>query len=298
MRRILIDGNHLTGRCRATLGEMTTSSGRRSGVIYGFLRGLHYLHLEHNIDYPEITVCWDKGRCAKRMEIYPEYKGNRTKENQTPEQEREFIEYMAQIKEIKVALEHVGCRQSSAQNVEADDLVGIFSRDYADAGESVFIYSGDHDMHQLVDDNIKILDPKQGVLGRTEVEAKWSCSIEQIPLVKAVMGDSSDNIEGVRGLGPARALFYVKNVGVDLSSVPAKEQKWVKLGRDNQAIIDRNLQLMTIPRTWETPLYSIDHALEAMECLVSSGYHRDETKFLEFLYAWEMNSILENLSRW
>lgn len=299
MRRILIDGNHLTGRCRATLSEMTTSRNKRSGVIYGFLRGLHFLHTEHNIDYPEMTVCWDKGRSKKRMELYPEYKGNRVPAETTPEQELEFHEYVHQIGAIQEALEYVGCRQTQAQNVEADDLVGIFSRLYADQGDNVLIYSGDHDMHQLVDERIKILDPKKGVLGREEILAKWKLSrIDQIPILKAVMGDSSDNIAGVPKLGEVRAMYYITYADWPLDDIPSTQRQWVLLARTNQAIIDRNLALMKIPRSWDESFYTEEQALEAMERLLFSGQAKDMVKFVEFLNAWELNSITENLSRW
>ena len=297
MRRILIDGNHLTGRCNATLSEMTTSRGVPSGVVYGFLRGLHYLHLEHNVDYPEITVCWDRGRSEKRMALYPEYKANRTKD-QTPEQEQAYIQYVKQIHALQGVLDTIGCRQVYAQKVEADDLVGIFSRHYSECGETVLIYSGDHDMHQLVTENIKILDPKKGILDVDAIEKHWGVKVWMIPELKAVMGDSSDNIAGVKGLGPVRARLFLQYYDCPLKDIPAKDQKYVKLARDNYSIIERNLLLMKIPRSWEESFYTEDQALEAMECLLNSGQLRDERKFFEFLYAWELNSILENPTRW
>lgn len=304
-KKLIIDGNHLAGRCRATMSEMTTSRGKLSGVVFGFTKGLLWAESEAKVPKEDVLICWDYGRCKKRMELFPDYKAGRVPENPTPEEQQALLDYIHQLNALHEGLKFRGVKQVRVRNVEADDLIGIFSRFYEEHNHEVLIYSGDGDMHQLVSHKVKVLDANKGVLDLQKILDSWEVrTTDYIPYWKAIVGDSSDKIPGIRGLGPVRAKLILDVLDLSTSppcwksQIPDKTRKYVDEFCKHQDIISRNLQLMTIPRTWDKSFYSKEQQLEALEQLLTSGSHENDLEFVKFLRDWELNSILENYRRW
>lgn len=302
MRYLLIDGNHLAGRSRAALKDLTLASGHRSGTVTGVLRGLSHIRRTLRIEPEQTVVCWDYGRSEVRMQLYPEYKAGRIPKNPTPEEELEFQQYCVQLNALRECLSYSGYYQVRVHKVEADDLLSILATKYARL-EPVIIYSGDYDVHQLASARVSIFDPKRELIGVPEILEIWGLdSIELLPLYKAIVGDSSDNISGVKQVGHKRAQIVLRYLrptesGFSCASeIPMKDRKWVDRVREYIDQVVRNYKLVKLPREWEESYYTVGQGVEAMGQLQMCGV--DRIRIFRFLKAWEQGWLLENMNRW
>lgn len=306
MRKLLIDGNHLCGRNWATLRDAMTTDGRHSGVVFGFIKSMLYVHKELSIDFPEMVVFWDGGRSEFRKKLWPGYKSGRYSADPTPEEKELRNAYIHQLNELRQLVDHWGCKQAWASGVEADDLIGVYARFYVTQGYQSIIFSGDHDMHQLAEPCVSIFDPKLKLLNVGEICAKWGYTdVKEIPYFKAICGDSSDAIPGIKGMGPVRArqvLKYFDNGTFNFDLVDKKDEKYVKEFIRNLELVDRNLKLMQLPRSWkegvERGIFTVEQCEEASGRLANSGKSADDVKFNSFLTHWELNSLLGKVGVW
>jgi DNA polymerase-1 len=302
---MLIDGNLLAGRCRATTEDLATTQGVASGVVNGFIRSLLWAEREMEVNHEQVVVFWDYGRSVKRMELYPEYKAGRESAEPTPEEIKSKEDYVRQLNALHAALKHVGVTQCRVHGVEADDLIGIFSKFYEDQENEIVIFSGDKDMHQLVSGRVHILDAKKGLLKEEAILQAWGVhSVSYIPYYKALVGDASDNISGIGQVGDVRAQLILKHLDLRETTprwLPAddpKAAKWVEHAKSKVDILIRNLQLMKLPRRWDESFYSSQQMLEATWQLLHSGRNANDVEFVRFCKEWELNSILEHYGRW
>jgi len=238
---------------------MKTRDGRSSGVIFGFLNGLKYVVKDLDLDLDDIVVCWDNGRSKKRLELYPQYKANRTKEVYTPEEETDYRDYCMQLDELGAAMTCLGVKQVRVRGVEGDDVIAVLSSYYSEL-EDVIIYSGDRDLHQLVSDRVCIYTPDKVVKRKKDILQEWDVTdISYIPYIKALVGDPGDNIKGLEGVGPIRAkrllYSYFDVLGralkegkenVDSSVIEKKDEKYFTAALDNLNIVKRNLLIVTL----------------------------------------------------
>jgi DNA polymerase I len=207
MRVYLIDGYSLLYRAFYALPQsIATTSGLPTNALYGFTSMV--LKLLDSEDEVGIGVVWDSGKPAFRMEIFPEYKANRTS---MPEELRAQLDHLDEI------LEAMNIPAIRAEGFEADDTLATLSRRIPD-GIELFIVTGDQDAMQLVDGGVKVLRTTRGVsetkaYGREEVIEDYGVTPEQIPDYKALVGDPSDNIPGVRGIGPKGAASLLREFG-------------------------------------------------------------------------------------
>src|ERR671919_2467849 len=199
MRIYLIDGYSLLYRAFYALPQsISTTSGLPTNALYGFTSMI--LKLLGDYEEVGIGVVWDAGKPQFRMEVFPEYKANRST---MPE------ELKAQLDHLDEILEAMNIPAIRAEGFEADDALATMSRQVPE-GVELFIVTGDQDAMQLVDGRVKVLRTTRGVsetkaYGREEVLEEYGVTPEQIPDYKALTGDSSDNIPGVRGIGPKGA---------------------------------------------------------------------------------------------
>jgi DNA polymerase I len=207
MRVYLIDGYSLLYRAFYALPQsIATSSGLPTNALYGFTSMvLKLLDAEEEVG---IGVVWDGGMPAFRVEIFPEYKANRSS---MPEELRVQLDHLDEI------LEAMNIPAIRAEGFEADDALATLSRRVPEDVE-LFIVTGDQDAMQLVDGRVRVLRTTRGVsetktYGREEVIEDYGVTPEQIPDYKALMGDPSDNIPGVRGIGPKGAASLLREFG-------------------------------------------------------------------------------------
>ena len=207
MRVYLIDGYSLLYRAFFALPQsIVTSSGLPTNALYGFTSMvLKLLDTEEEVG---IGVVWDSGKPAFRMEIFPEYKAHRSA---MPEELKVQLDHLDEI------LEAMNVPAIRAEGFEADDALATLSKQVPDDVE-LFIVTGDQDAMQLVDGRVKVLRTTRGVsetrtYGREEVVEEYGVTPEQIPDYKALVGDPSDNIPGVRGIGPKGAANLLQQFG-------------------------------------------------------------------------------------
>ncbi len=187
---------------------LTNAQGVLTSAVYGFLTALDRIIEQERPD--EIAVVFDAPGDTFRHEMFPDYKATREK---MPE------EMIPQLTWIRRAIEGLGIPFVSIEGYEADDVIGTLAKKEAEAGKDVWIVSGDKDMMQLVTEKIRlynIMKPGQSavaLVGPDETEEKFGVRPELVVDVMGLMGDSSDNVPGVPGVGPKTALKLVKEWG-------------------------------------------------------------------------------------
>lgn len=307
MRKLLVDANHLAGRCWATLRDMQTTDGRMSGVVHGVIRGLLHVQRVHRIDIRDILICWDGGHCSRRLAIYPEYKSGRHSEDPTPEEQLLRQEYRNQLNSLHYGLGKAGYRQLKVDGIEADDLLGIYAEQHIEKGDHVYIYGSDKDFHQLVRPLLSIVDPQtktnNGLRSEAEILTHWQLpSTSHILLYRTIVGDTSDGIKGIFGVGDKGArrvckfLTFRKFGELDKILSDASEKKDIEAlekFKQNLDIIGRNLLLMRIPRTWDESGYTESQKVQSMLQHTNHTWEVDDLAYASFLIKWELRNILE-----
>ena len=200
---VLVDGSSYLYRAFHALPPLTTSKGLPTGAVKGVLNMLKSLRKQ----YPDspFAVVFDAKGGTFRDDMYAEYKANRPS---MPDDMR------VQIEPLHASVIALGFPLLCVEGVEADDVIGTLARSSAAADRPVVISTGDKDMAQLVDGHITLVNTMTGsVLDVEGVKEKFGVSPEQIIDYLALMGDSSDNIPGVPGIGPKTASGLLVGVG-------------------------------------------------------------------------------------
>ena len=198
---MLVDGHSILNRAYYGLPPLTAADGTPTGATYGFLNILFKFLDEEKPD--ALAVAFDVSAPTFRHEKYKEYKG--TRKPMDPD-------LKTQVPLIKEILKSMDITIVEKPGFEADDIIGTLSKSFSKDGNPVTIVSGDKDLLQLVDDNITMKNPKTSrgqttVVNYTpaDVEEEYGVTPHEFILLKAIMGDTSDNIPGVKGIGPKTA---------------------------------------------------------------------------------------------
>ena len=199
-RMVVIDGNHLIHRAfHAIQAPLKTSSGEQTNAIYGFASMLLNILETEKPDY--IALTFDEKAPTFRHEAHEEYKATRVK---APD------ELYAQIPRIKEMITKFGIPIYSKEGYEADDMMGTLATKAEKEGITTHIITGDMDLLQLVGPKIHVIFPHKGYkepldYNAEKVHEKFGVTPHQIADYKALVGDVSDNIKGVEGIGPKGA---------------------------------------------------------------------------------------------
>ncbi|HGN1296016.1 TPA: DNA polymerase I [Proteus mirabilis] len=200
---ILVDGSSYLYRAYHAFPPLTNSKGEPTGAMYGVLNMLRSLIIQYKPSH--VAVVFDAKGKTFRDELYEEYKSNRPP---MPDDLREQIEPLHEM------VQAMGLPLLSITGVEADDVIGTLALKAASDGRNVLISTGDKDMAQLVTPNITLINTMTNViLGPDEVKEKYGVPPELIIDFLALMGDSSDNIPGVPGVGEKTALGLLQGLG-------------------------------------------------------------------------------------
>jgi len=210
MRLLLVDGHYYLYRSFFAIRGLKNSRREPTNAIYGFVKALRKMLADVKPD--RAAVVWDAGLPARRVELQPAYKQNRS---EMPDDLRPQEEWLQK----NIIL--LGTQSVELPNTEADDLIASYAIAARNSGAEVVIATNDKDILQLVDDNIHIYstnktDIKEGgfaLLGAAEVAEKWGVPAARIADVLALTGDSSDNIPGVPGIGGKTAVQLVTSYG-------------------------------------------------------------------------------------
>lgn len=245
-RFIIIDGSSLVHRAFHALPMLRTAGGLYTNAVYGFTTMLVKLLTEYKPDL--VAVAFDKSRVTFRTEAYQQYKGTR---QATP---GELSEQFPLIRELLAAF---GIATLEEQGYEADDIIGTLSAKAAEQGCEVLIVTGDRDALQLIGPETKVLLTRKGIsemeiLDEQALLAKYGLTPRQIIDMKGLMGDTSDNIPGVPGIGEKTAIKLLteygslENVLASTDTVSGKKLQEKLREYAEQAVLSK--QLATIVR--------------------------------------------------
>ena len=284
MKRLLIlDGSSLMFRAFYALPPLTAANGEYTNAIYGFSNMLTKLLKDWNPD--GIAVAFDKSRHTFRTEIYPEYKGTRDK---TPE------EFTSQIPLLKEMLSAWGIAFIELDNYEADDIIGTIAKYYSqNGGYETFVVTGDRDALQLIDGNTKVIFTKKGisetiVYDEAVFEEEYGFKPVKLIDLKGLMGDSSDNIPGVPGVGPKTATkllieyHSLENVLANAENVGGKKLQERLI--ENKELAELSKRLATI--NCDVPLDVSELKLEI---------EPDVVKLTDFCQRYNLKSVVKTI---
>ncbi|MBO6085640.1 MAG: DNA polymerase I, partial [Acetobacter sp.] len=245
---ILVDASGFIFRAFYALPPMTSPEGVPVNAVYGFTTML--ARLLHDMAGTHFAVVFDSGRQTFRTELYAGYKAHRP---EMPEELR------PQINLIREATQAFGLRSLEMSGWEADDLIASYATAIQAIGGTCTLISSDKDLMQLVGEKIKMYDPiKQKTIDIAEVEAKFGVPPEKVAEVQALMGDSTDNVPGVPGIGQKTAAALITDYGTleqVLASVASmKPSKRRTLLQEHAESARLSLRLVTLARDVPLPV--------------------------------------------
>ncbi len=219
---ILIDGNGYVHRAYHAIPKLTDSRGNVVNAVFGFMKMLRKVINQEKPSH--IFVAFDDKKPTFRHESYKEYKANREKTDP------ELIEQFPILFNI---LETLNIQHMSCEGYEADDIIATLTNMACKKDVSVEIVTSDKDLYQLVDSNVSVLDGMKGKrYDEKEVEAKLGIVPDQVIDYLALVGDSSDNLPGVKGVGPVTAQKLLKEYN-DLDGI------YKNIGKVKAAVSDK-----------------------------------------------------------
>jgi len=282
-RFIIIDGSSLVHRAFYALPLLTTANGLYTNAVYGFTTMMVKLLDELRPDL--LAVAFDKGKITFRNDTYAEYKAHR---KPTPG------ELSAQFPLVKEMLQALGIKMIEQAGYEADDIIGTLAAQGGKLGHEVIIVTGDRDALQLISPQVKVMLTKKGI-SEMEVydaqafEEKYGVSPRQQIDLKGLMGDTSDNIPGVPGIGEKTATKLIAEYGTienlleNIDQISGKKMQ--ENLRNNKEIALLSKKLATIicdmPIEFETELFE---------------FHPDLEKIKERCIQFEFKTLLAKIS--
>lgn len=252
-RFYLVDGSSYIFRAFYAIAPLSTSNGLPTNALLGFTRML--LKLFEGASSNHLVMVFDAGKITFRNELYDQYKANRS---ECPE---ELIPQFPYFRKISKAL---GFQLYELEGYEADDIIGTIAKKLEECGHEVVIVSGDKDLMQLVTPKVTIWDTmKDRRYGEKEVKEKMGVRPDQVIDFLGLTGDSSDNIPGLKGVGPKTAIQLIENYGsieeiikrkeeiIDDKSIRSRKKIKERLDEDEE-ILRLSKKLVTIDS--ETPV--------------------------------------------
>ena len=257
-RILIIDGSSLFFRAFYALPLLQTKRGLYTNAVYGFVSMME--NAVEQMDPGYLLVCFDQKGRTFRHELYDEYKGTRQK---TPSELDEQWPYLMKI------LKTMGVKTVDSPEYEADDLAGTAAKMAAAAGKEVYLLTGDRDYFQLIEEDIHVLMTKKGITNLEvydvdRIEKEYGMTPKQLIDLKGLMGDSSDNIPGVPGIGEKTGMKLIhdfhsmEGVYENLDAITGKKRKENLEEFMQQAFLSKKLGtiITTIP---------LDFTLEDLE---------------------------------
>jgi DNA polymerase-1 len=202
MRLLLVDGHYYAYRSFYAIRHLTNSKGQPTNAVFGYAKALKRMLVDLKPD--RMAVVFDEGPPQARLDLLPSYKAQR---EETPE----ALEI--QFPKIMQLIEALGFPQVSLYGEEADDLMASYAREALEAGWDVVLATKDKDLMQLVSERCHVYQPGNDgheLLGPAEIRGKWGVEPNQIVDLLRLMGDTSDNIPGVPGVGPKTAAVLIQ----------------------------------------------------------------------------------------
>lgn len=284
---VLIDGNSIMNRAFYGVPDLTNQDGLHTNAIYGFLNIMFKVMEEEEPTH--MLVAFDLKAPTFRHKMYGEYKGTR---KPMPEELRE------QVPALKEVLKAMNIKIYAKEGIEADDILGTMARKGEKDGYDVSIVSGDRDLLQLATDKIKVRIPKTKA-GKTVVEdyytaqviEKYGVTPLQIIDLKGLMGDSSDNIPGVPGVGEKTAVKLLTLYGTVENTIAHAEEITPKRARE---AVMNHVELARLSKTLATIKTDCKLGIAMDECLIEDMYNE---KAFALLKSLDIKSILNRFGK-
>ncbi|GAA3534833.1 DNA polymerase I [Aeromicrobium panaciterrae] len=251
-RLLLIDGHSVAYRAFFALPveNFSTTTGQSTNAVFGFTSML--INVLRDEKPTHVAVAFDVSRQTFRLEQYADYKGNRSK---SPP------EFSGQIPLIKEILDALHIQTFEKVGFEADDIIGTLTTRAESAGMEVLICTGDRDALQLVTDTTTVLYPRKGVsdlvrMTPAAVEEKYAVAPFHYPDIAALVGETSDNLPGVPGVGPKTAAKWINQYGTldalvaDVDNIPGKAGESLREHLDD---VLRNRRINALIRDLDLP---------------------------------------------
>jgi len=280
----LVDGHAIAYRAYYAFikNPLTNAAGQPTGAVFGFANYLLRLIAEYNCPY--MAVVFDSNVPTFRHEMYKEYKANR---EEMPD------DLKSQMPLIHKLVDLLNITELMQGGLEADDILAHMTRRAVQNGFEVFIVTRDKDLMQLIDEkNVRMLSFESSgaieVFGPEQVKEKMGVAPNQIRDLLALMGDSSDNIPGVPGVGPKTAQKILEKAG----SIEALLQNPAIVDNPKlQAKIEENRDSLILSRDLATLHFDVDYEVPFEQCLLKDV---KKAECVDFFREMEFNSLLKN----
>lgn len=284
---VLIDGNSIVNRAFYGVPDLTNKEGLHTNAIYGFLNILFKVIEEEEPTH--LLVAFDLKAPTFRHEMFDGYKGTR---KPMPDELRE------QIPVLKEVIAAMGIQMKEQEGIEADDILGTMAKTAEAQGYEVSVVSGDRDLLQLATNSIKVRIPKTKG-GKTIVEdyyrpqviEKYSVTPEQIIDLKGLMGDASDNIPGVPGVGEKTAVKLLTLFGTVENVIEHAEE--IKPNRAKEAVIN-NTELALLSKKLATIRTDCRLGVKPAECRIGDIYTQEAYELIRRLEFKSMTARFHN----
>ncbi len=269
---VIIDGNSLINRAFYGLPPLKSLSGKQCGAVYGFVNMMMSVITQEK---PKYLVCvFDAGKHTFRHDMYAEYKGTR---EGMPEDLHE------QLLTLKELLKAMGIEILEIPEIEADDIIGSLTRKF---NEEFMLISGDKDLLQLIDDHVTVWLTQKGISSVLKVDRKvlkeeFNIKPYQVIELKAIMGDASDNIPGVSGIGKVGAHKLIEeygnldNVYKNLENIKGSTRTKLENDKD-MAYLSKKLATIKLDVPLDVKIedceYTLPFSEEAVEIMTELGF--------------------------
>ncbi|WP_395473402.1 DNA polymerase I [Spiroplasma endosymbiont of Nomada rufipes] len=284
-KALIIDGNNLLFKAYYATAyqgvNLHSLQGIPTNAVYAFIRML-IKYLKSN-NYASVFVAFDAGRKTFRHETLATYKGKRS---ETP------VELIEQFNLVKIFLDLAQIPWGQINNYEADDIIGSIVKNKVASNYQIDIMSSDKDLLQLLDNNIKILNPQKGmsdlkVITISTFQSEYELLPYQVTDLKGLMGDSSDNLPGIKGIGQKTAISLLKeydtleNIIENVEQLKPNVSKLIKLNFNN-GIICKQLAKLNLNTPITGNLETFNYNVENL----------NNEKLQDFYKQYNMNSLL------
>jgi DNA polymerase-1 len=277
----VLDGSAFLYRSYYALPSLKTEDGVETGAFYGFVRAIFSILKAKKPEY--FAIAFDLPAPTVRDKIYKEYKATR---KETPN------ELVSQIPLIKQAINLLGIRLLEKEGLEADDIIAYIAHKSKEWNKNLTIYTPDKDLMQLVEDKkIIVINPiTNKVFDEQAVIEKFGVPPSRLADYLALIGDSVDNIKGIKGVGPKKAVELLEKYG----SIENILNNWDEIQKTFKEASKEDLELAykLIKLNTEEILNMIDIHLEGLKI----SYNIDLKKVEEFFLAFNMKSLIKDLN--
>lgn len=259
-----------------------TKAGLPTNAVYGFLQ--YFFDAVSTFEPSHVVCCWDMGKGTFRTEKYDGYKSNRI---EAP------LELIPQFDLVKDVVAELGVPNIGLAGYEADDCIGTLASCYSENSE-VYILTGDHDMLQLIDENVKVVIMKKGrsnykVYDLAELLEEKGLTPRQVIDLKGFMGDTSDNYPGVKGIGEKTALKLLTEYG----TVEGVIENLQLLPKGVRTKIEADLDMLHLSRELAEIRCDVPVVCELTEALWQLQRETAARKFQELEFGSLMHLIAE-----